>query len=77
MAVPPSSQCSMWNVKTMSVEKEVKSSAIVVMISVIVTIGQQNLSQLSHSPFLCFSVQGSNSESHSIVGNWVENYNHN
>ena len=67
----------MWNVKTMSVEKEVKSSATAVMNFVTVTTGQQNLSQFSSSHSVCFSLQGSNSESHSIVGNWVENYNHN
>ena len=51
----------------MLVEQEVKSSATVVINYVTVTTGQQNLSQLSSSHSVCFSLQGSNSESHSIV----------
>ena len=40
----------------MLVEQEVKSFAIVVMTSVTVITGQQNLSQLSYSHSVCFSL---------------------
>ena len=56
----------MSSVKTMSVEKEVKSSAIVAMTSVTVITGQQNLSQLSHSHSVCFLLHGY----HSDCGTW-------